>query len=157
MGKIEREMRQNRPSPSIHQEVIVSLLRTTDRLMLPVGELLREADLSVSQYNVLRILRGARGEGLPCGEIAGRMVQRDPDVTRLLDRLEARGLVVRRRGESDRRVVIAAITKEGLALLERLDRPVEKRLHDVLGHLSKKELESLLGLLDRVRDRGEEP
>src|SRR5215469_2382140 len=95
---------------------------------------LKAEDLSATQYNVLRILRGAP-EGLTCGEIANRMITRDPDITRLLDRLEKRHLISRRRGAKDRRMVLTRITPEGLALLARLDRPVQEAHRQQLGHL----------------------
>src|SRR5687768_5803363 len=120
-GKLKREIKQSKPFASVHEEVVLSMMRTADHLAVPMTEVLREASLSVSQYNVLRILRGAGEEGLPCGEISERMVRRDPDLTRLLDRLETRGLVSRSRGTTDRRVVRAAITNVGLTLLESLD------------------------------------
>src|SRR5688572_3852135 len=108
-GKLKREIKQQRPFSSIHEEVVLGLVRTADQLAMPMNELLRQAGLSLSQYNILRILRGAGGEGLPCGEISERMVRRDPDLTRLLDRLEKSGLVSRARSTTDRRVVLAAI------------------------------------------------
>ena len=105
------------------EAVFLDLLRTTDLLSRGLALLLRSEDLSATQYNVLRILRGSP-EGLPCGEIANRMITRDPDITRLLDRLEKRGLISRCRETKDRRMVMARITPEGLKLLARLDEPV---------------------------------
>src|SRR5687768_201697 len=125
-GKLKREIKQKRPFTSLQEEVVLSMLRTADQLAVPMTEVLREANLSLSQYNVLRILRGAGDESLPCGEISERMVRRDPDLTRLLDRLESRRLVTRTRGTADRRVVQATITAEGLGLLESLDATVEE-------------------------------
>src|SRR5512139_957362 len=104
-GKLRREIKQKRPFSSIQEEVILSMLRTADKIIVPLNEVLRRANLSSSQYNVLRILRGAGEEGLACGEISERMIRRDPDLTRLLDRLEGRGLVSRARDTRDRRVV----------------------------------------------------
>src|SRR6266849_6704672 len=101
---------------------------------------------SATQYNVLRILRGAP-EGLPCGEIASRMITRDPDVTRLLDRLEKRGLISRCRETKDRRTVMARITQEGLKLLTRLDEPVQADHRKQLGHLGRERLRTLTELL----------
>src|SRR6266699_6414278 len=102
----------------------VDLLRTTDMLSRGLIQVLKTEDLSATQYNVLRILRGAP-EGLACGEIASRMITRDPDVTRLLDRLEKRCLISRCRETKDRRSVMAKITRAGLKLLARLDEPVQ--------------------------------
>jgi DNA-binding MarR family transcriptional regulator len=113
---------------------------------------LKIADLSTTQYNVLRILRGSR-EGLPCGEIASRMITRDPDVTRLLDRLEKRGLISRCREAKDRRTVMARITPEGLKLLARLDEPVEAAHRQQLGHLGRERLRALTELLGIARSQ----
>lgn len=113
--------------------------------------MLKGADLSSTQYNVLRILRGAP-EGLPCGAIAERMITRDPDITRLLDRLERRGLISRSRERKDRRMVRARIAPEGLALLARLDVPVQQAHRQQLGHLGRKRLEALAKLLRACRN-----
>ncbi|MGZ8869232.1 MAG: MarR family winged helix-turn-helix transcriptional regulator, partial [Thermoanaerobaculia bacterium] len=113
-GRLKSEIKQKRPFSSLQEEVVLGMLRTADQLAVPMNEILRAAELSLSQYNVLRILRGSAGEGLSCGEIAERMVRRDPDLTRLLDRLEKRGLVTRARSTTDRRVVLAEIAPEGL-------------------------------------------
>jgi DNA-binding MarR family transcriptional regulator len=106
------------------QEAFVQLQRAASRLMDDVARILKPAGLRPTQYNVLRILRGAAPGPLSCGEIAGRMISREPDLTRLLDRLETAGLVSRCRGEDDRRVVRVAITANGLALLQSLDAPM---------------------------------
>ena len=152
-GKLRQEIKQKRPFRSLQEEVILNLVRTADLVAVPMIEILRAESLSQSQYNVLRILRGAEGEGLPCGEISERMVRRDPDLTRLLDRLEARGLVTRTRGTADRRVILAAITDEGLRLLERLDGPVEASVKEALAHVPAARLRELLELLETVRSR----
>src|SRR5579859_2851490 len=110
--------------PVCPEEVaFLELCRTTDMLSRRLAVLLKAEDLSATQYNVLRILRGAP-EGLPCGEVGNRMITRDPDITRLLDRLEKRGLIARSRDSQDRRMVMARITPEGLKLLARMDEPV---------------------------------
>ncbi len=108
----------------LEQEAFVQFQRAASRLMEDVARLLKPAGLRPTQYNVLRILRGARPEPLSCGEISGRMITREPDLTRLLDRLETAGLVSRCRGDDDRRVVRVAITPAGLALLKSLDAPM---------------------------------
>lgn len=149
--RLRSEIKQKKKFGSLQEELVLSMLRTVDQLTLPLNEVLREAGLSSSQYNVLRILRGAGDEALPCGEIGQRMVQRDPDLTRLLDRLESRGLVSRSRGTSDRRVVEATITKEGLRLLEELQTPVELSLATALSHVPQKDQRLLLSLLEKVR------
>src|ERR1700689_5019423 len=104
------------------EAAFLDLLRTTDLLSRGMVRILKSEELSSTQYNVLRILRGTP-EGLPCGEIASRMITRDPDVTRLLDRLEKRELISRRRETKDRRTVMARITPDGVKLLGRLDEP----------------------------------
>src|SRR5207244_6424829 len=103
-GKLQREIKKQHPFDSFEQEAALNLRKTCDTLAALEAETLRPTELSPTQYNVLRILRGA-GEALPCGEIAARMITREPDMTRLLDRLEKRGLLSRARQQSDRRVV----------------------------------------------------
>lgn len=150
-GKLKSEIRQTRPFHSLEEEVVLSMMRTAELLAAPMTELLRATKLSFSQYNVLRILRGAGAEGLPCGEISERMVRRDPDLTRLLDRLEAAGLVARARGTADRRVVIARITDAGLGLLDSLAGKIETAVENTLSHMPRKRLEALRDLLEQAR------
>jgi DNA-binding MarR family transcriptional regulator len=136
------------------EAAFLDLLRTTDMLSRGLVHVLKTEDLSSTQYNVLRILRGALRSspaGLPCGEIASRMITRDPDVTRLLDRLEKRGLISRCRETNDRRTVRARITPEGLKLLSRLDEPVQTAHRKQLGHLGKVRLRELAELLSAAR------
>ena len=132
------------------EAVFLDLLRTTDMLSRGPAQVLKTEDLSATQYNVLRILRGAPG-GLACGEIASRMITRDPDVTRLLDRLEKRGLISRWRETKDRRTVMARITPQGLTLLTRLDEPVQAAHRKQLGHLGQERLRTLTKLLSLSR------
>jgi DNA-binding MarR family transcriptional regulator len=152
----------------VEAEVYLTLQHVADLLLRPLEETLKTAGLSHTQYNVLRILRGAyrdaeqnsgaRGAensadvgGLPCGEIASRMITRDPDITRLLDRLEARGLVERSRQKKDRRVVQARITSEGIQLLKKLDKPVEAMHRKQLAHVPAASLRQLLTHLKEIR------
>jgi DNA-binding MarR family transcriptional regulator len=128
------------------EAAFLDLLRTTDVLSRGLVQVLKSEALSPTQYNVLRILRGSP-EGLPCGEIANRMITRDPDVTRLLDRLERRGQISRCRETKDRRTVIAQISAEGLKLLARLDEPVLSAHRRQLGHLGQQRLRALTELL----------
>ncbi len=128
----------------------MDLLRTTDMLSRGLVRILKTEDLSATQYNVLRILRGSP-DGLPCGEIASRMITRDPDITRLLDRLEKRGLILRSRQTKDRRMVLARITPDGLKLLARLDEPVGDAHRKQLGHLGRARLRALTELLHAAR------
>jgi DNA-binding MarR family transcriptional regulator len=135
---------------SAEEAAFLDLLRTTDMLSRGLVQVLKVEDLSSTQYNVLRILRGAP-EGLPCGEIASRMITRDPDVTRLLDRLEKRGLISRCRETKDRRTVRARIAPEGLRVLARLDDPVQAAHRRQLGHLGRERLQALTELLQLSR------
>ena len=135
---------------SREEAVFLDLLRTCDLLSRRPAQLLKTEDLSATQYNVLRILRGSP-EGLPCGEIATRMITRDPDVTRLLDRMEKRGLISRSRDNKDRRTVIGRITPEGLKLLARLDEPIQEIHRKQLGHLGRNRLCALTELLSDAR------
>jgi DNA-binding MarR family transcriptional regulator len=116
-------------------------------------ELLKPLDLSPAQYNVLRILRGAGPEGATCGDVTSRLIKHDPDVTRLLDRLERRELIARTREASDRRVVRTRITRAGLALLAELDEPVDALHERQLGHLSERQLADLRALVAAIRAR----
>jgi DNA-binding MarR family transcriptional regulator len=142
-----------RRRPACPEEVaFLDMLRTCDLLSRGPALVLRTEDVSATQYNVLRILRGTP-EGLPCGEIAARMITRDPDITRLLDRLEKRGLISRCRETKDRRMVMARITPDGLNLLARLDEPVEEAHRRQLGHLSREQLRALSELLETARAR----
>ncbi|HEV3332827.1 MAG TPA: MarR family transcriptional regulator [Bryobacteraceae bacterium] len=145
----ERKLRRN---VSREEMTFLDLLRTTDALSRRLVLLLKTEDVSSTQYNVLRILRGAP-DGLACGEIANRMITRDPDITRLLDRLEKRGLVARCRETGDRRMVLTRITREGLALLARLDQPVQEVHRRQLGHLGRERLRALAELLSDCRSR----
>jgi DNA-binding MarR family transcriptional regulator len=128
----------------------LELLRTADMLSRNLSDLLKTEDLSSTQYNVLRILRGAP-DGLPCGEIGSRMITRDPDITRLLDRLEKRNLISRHRETKDRRMVMARITPGGIELLSRMDEPVRGAHRGQLGHLGRERLKALTELLQFAR------
>src|SRR5213076_2767879 len=121
-----------RRAPCPEEAAFLDLLRTCDLLSRGPGQVLKTEDLSATQYNVLRILRGAP-EGLPCGEIGSRMITRDPDITRLLDRLEKRSLISRCREARDRRTVLARITPGGLQTLAQLDQPVRAAHRRQLG------------------------
>jgi DNA-binding MarR family transcriptional regulator len=142
----KRAMKKSHPE----EEAFLELLRTADLLSRGVAHVLKDAALSPTQYNVLRILHGAP-EGLPCGEIADRMITRDPDITRLLDRLERRRLVSRSRHSTDRRTVITQITGTGMEVLARLDLPVQQAHIRQLGHLGRKRLQILTELLRSCR------
>jgi DNA-binding MarR family transcriptional regulator len=136
----------------LEEDVFVSMHRTADLLARNAEKVLRDGDVSPNQYNVLRILRGSP-EGLPCTEIARRMISRDPDITRLLDRLEKRSLISRCREAKDRRTVLTRITPDGLQLLRNLDGPITEVHKSQLGHLGREGLRSLLDLLEKACEK----
>ncbi len=151
VGKLQKELKQNKPFRSLEEEVILNIARTAEYLAAAGAAVLKSADLTGTQYNVLRILRGAGSEGLKCSEISERMITKESDITRLLDRVEARGFISRERPASNRRIVIARITDEGLRVLEELDRPIDELNRNLVGHLSKEKLAMLNELLEAVR------
>jgi len=136
---------------SLEEDVFQSLILAADRLLQGEIEVLRVADLTFSQYNVLRILRGAKPDALSCTSISQRMLTRDSDLTRLLDRLDERGLVTRVRDARDRRMLCTAITDDGLQLLRKLDGPVGRVHREQLKHMLPKQLETLCALANAVR------
>lgn len=132
------------------EAAFLDLARTTEILSAPIVQLLKTQELSPAPYNVLRILRGSP-EGLTCREIGERMITRDPDITRLLDRLEKRKLIARNRDDKDRRVVLTRITDAGFELLTKLDQPLREVHRKMLGHLGPERLRSLGQLLELCR------
>ena len=152
-GRIRKEIRQKKSFRRVEDEAFVNLLRTADALMQGVAATLKPAGLSPAQYNVLRILRGAGAHGLACREIGERMIAKDPDITRLLDRLEERDLISRSRDRADRRVITTRITDTGLRILKELDKPIEELHVKQLGHLGDQRLRSLVDLLEAARAR----
>jgi DNA-binding MarR family transcriptional regulator len=150
---IQSEIKQRKPFACTEEELFLNVVRTADQLQRRIGELLKSSDLSATQYNVLRILRGAGEAGLACGEIGERMVTRDPDITRLLDRLEKRGFVSRSREKEDRRVVTARIAPAGLDILRKLDEPIIHMHRSQLGHIDTKQQDTLIRLLESARER----
>jgi DNA-binding MarR family transcriptional regulator len=172
-GKLLKEIHKSKPFDSVEQEVFLNVLRTADHLTRAFEELLKPLNLSITQYNVLRILRGvepvapACGEkgigeeitqtaehqpcGVPCKTIGDHMITRDPDITRLLDRLEVRTLITRQRDTKDRRVVTTRITAEGLRILKKLDEPVLELHRRQLMHIPPEKLAQLIDLLETVR------
>jgi DNA-binding MarR family transcriptional regulator len=154
-GKLQEAIRQTRPFPSLESEAFLNLQRTADALMRGLAELLKRADLSPTQYNILRILRGAGADGLSCGEVGERMITRDPDITRLLDRMERRGLISRTRERSDRRVVRVRITRAALDLVNPLDAPVVALHREQLGAMGAQRLRTLITLLEAARAEGD--
>jgi DNA-binding MarR family transcriptional regulator len=151
VGRLNEEIKQAKPFSSLEEEAILGIQRTASVLDQVVAEVLKPYELSITQYNALRILRGAGAAGLACQEIAERMITRDPDITRLLDRLEARKLIERSRSPRDRRVVLVRISEAGRRLLSSMDSSIEGLPKRVLGHLGKRRLRLLIDLLERAR------
>jgi MarR family transcriptional regulator, organic hydroperoxide resistance regulator len=149
--KASRAQDKKRSQPSAAQAAFVSLLSTTDTVRTFFETICAPFEITGQQYNVLRILRGAAPEGLPTLTIAERMIERTPGITRLIDRLEAKGLVGREVSQNDRRFVYCRITTKGLDLLKLLDEPVEKANHQAFRGLTKAELEQLTALLLKTR------
>jgi DNA-binding MarR family transcriptional regulator len=147
----------SRPSPpgkpyaTPEEGLVIEILRTSQAVGRWIAESLKPSGLTPTQFNVLRILRGARPEALACGAIAERMVNHDPDLTRLLDRLEAAGLAEKRRDTGDRRVVMVNITQDGVAAVERASRVIQERLRRELAHLGTRRLETLHELMELAR------
>ncbi|MBI1913717.1 MAG: MarR family transcriptional regulator [Planctomycetes bacterium] len=154
-GKLQREVKKKRPFDSAEQEALLNVVRTGDRLQIHFTRLFREHELTPSQYNVLRILRG-EGRPMECMEIAERTVAVVPGITGLIDRLEKAGLVTRQQSQEDRRVYLVTITACGLALLAGLDEPVLALHRKLLGHLTQSELEQLIRLLEKARSPWED-
>jgi MarR family transcriptional regulator, organic hydroperoxide resistance regulator len=148
---LQREIRQKKPFRSPAQEAVLGLLRTADVVRRLIARSLEPYDVTPQQYNVLRILRGAGADGLPTLTIGERMLEDSPGVTRLIDRLIAKGLVSRERSTEDRRQVLCRITQAGLDLLVQIDALVEGRDEEAVAVLTPDEQKELIRLLDRIR------
>jgi DNA-binding MarR family transcriptional regulator len=148
---LQREIRQSRPFRSKRQEAALGLLRTADLVRRVLTSVLEPHGVTAQQYNVLRILRGAGSEGLPTLEIANRMVEQSPGITRLLDRIEAKGWVARERCPKDRRQMLCTITRAGLELLAQLDAPMDSVDDLALASMSESQISTLIRLLDKAR------
>jgi len=151
VSKLQKELKQSKPFRSLEEELILNVARTAEYLAGAISNVLKATDLTVTQYNVLRILRGAGSEGLSCSEISDRMVTKESDVTRLLDRVEARGFISRERPATNRRIVLARITDDGLRVLEELDEPIDELNRSLVGHLGKENLKILSEFLEAIR------
>lgn len=149
---IQKEIRQTRPFRSSAQEATVALLRTVDVLKQHLSSVVGASGITLQQYNVLRILRGAHPDPLLTLEVADRMIEHAPGITRLLDRLEARGLIRRERCSTDRRRVHCWVTDEGLRILGELDQAVDEA-DDAIDALGEKNIARLLDLLGQIRNR----
>ena len=154
-GRLAKEIHQTKPFASLEEETALNLARTFEVLQQTAGEALKPYHLTGTQYNVMRILRGAGSVGVTCSQASERMVNHDPDMTRLLDRLEARKLVERERSREDRRVVITRITRKGLDLVNSLDEPMNAVLKQRFGRLGKEKLRELIDMLEGLRDAPE--
>jgi DNA-binding MarR family transcriptional regulator len=150
-ASLREELQQARPFESPAHEAILALNRTTDLLRQKIAGVVEPHGISPQQYNVLRILRGAGKTGMPTLDIADRMVEKAPGITRLLDRLESKHLVRRRRCPKDRRQVLCWITEAGLKLLAELDTPVTEMGPHLLRPLNGSEIGALIEMLNRIR------
>ena len=148
---LQREIRQSKPFRSAGQEGILGLLRTADLVRRSLAEVLEPFDVTPQQYNVLRILRGAGSAGLPTLAIGERMLEEAPGVTRLIDRLEVKGLVRRERSPQDRRQVLCRLTSAGHDLVGRIDAPMDEADGAALAMLSPEDQIELIRLLDAIR------
>lgn len=151
MATLREEIRQTRPFESLEQEAYLNVVRTAAALSDDLEQLLRPLGITGAQYNVLRILRGAGGEGLCRNEVRDRMLTRMPDMTRLLDRMEGAGLVKRSRSETDRRLVSTSITARGRDVADRAHDLIQSEHGRRLGHLSKRQLQTVIELLTLMR------
>ena len=150
-AQLRHEIRQTRPFRTPGQAALVALMRTSDVIRRELAAVIEPHGITLQQYNVLRILRGAGEAGLPTLEIAHRMIEEAPGITRLLDRLEDKGLVARERCRADRRQVLCHLRSAGLELLAGLDEPVGQADARLLGRLSTQDQQTLLAFLDRIR------
>ncbi len=152
IGRIAAEIKQDKGFSSIQQEALLTLLRTGDWVRHVFAQhFAQHGDLTHQQYNVLRILRGAGPRGLPTLQIAERMLEHTPGITRLIDRLIKKDLVLRIPCPEDRRQVLCSISQAGLAALARIDHDIDKLDHDILSKLDEKSIKQLIHLLDRIR------
>lgn len=153
MASLKAEIEQSIPFSSEREEALLNLLRTADRFSHAIQRGIRPWGVTATQYNVLRILRGAGQDGLTCSEIGSRMLTADPDITRLLRRLKALKLIRQHRDRRDRRIVRTLISEAGMRLLEQMDPAVRRAPDELLGHMSAEEIAGLTRLLERARER----
>jgi DNA-binding MarR family transcriptional regulator len=152
-SRLYQEIKQRRPFRSVREEAVLSVARTAARLEHATAQALKPFGLTPTQYNVLRILRGAGAEGLCRNDVGDRLVRPVPDVTRLLDRMEEMGLITRRRSGEDRRYVTTTLARKGLELVERLDGEIDAIHRDLLGHMPEARVRALVDLLEEARSR----
>jgi DNA-binding MarR family transcriptional regulator len=151
VSKLQEEIKQTRPFVTLEEEAVLNIRRTSDRLQHYTQQLFKPHGITPTQYNVLRILRGAGDSGLRCSEIGERLVSSDPDITRLLDRLQKQKLIRRKRDPKDRRVIYAMISADGQRLLKEMDPIVNDGVKDLLHHMSHEKLNTLISLLEEAR------
>jgi DNA-binding MarR family transcriptional regulator len=152
VSKLQEEIKQTRPFNSLEEEMLLNLQRTSGRVQHLFQQMIKPMGLTPTQYNVLRILRGAGENGLRCSEVGERLVSDDPDITRLLDRLQKQKLIRRKRDLKDRRVIYTFITAEGLRLLKELDPQVVGLAKQMIAHMSQDKLTTLITLLEEIRE-----
>jgi len=152
-GRLQVELQQTKPFAQVEEEAHLNIRRTADLLGQSFSELLDEYRLTGTQYNVLRILRGAGSVGLNCKDIGARMIRRDPDITRLLDRLGKRNLITRMRSDEDRRALIVRISSKGLNLLAELDVRVKEFHNETLQSVGCERLHTLIDILEEIRTK----
>jgi len=148
---LQAEIKQSRPFASQEEEAVLNILRTADRIQYHLQQMLKPLGITPTQYNVLRILRGAGNGGLRCSDIGERLISSDPDITRLLTRLQKMRLVRRKRDPKDRRVIYTRISPRGMDLLEELDPVVCNHAKEVLQGLNKEKLGELISMLEEIR------
>jgi DNA-binding MarR family transcriptional regulator len=153
MASLKREIAQERPFSGIEEEALLNMMRTTDCLERAFQKVSRRWGVTATQYNVLRILRGAQPHGLTCSAIGDRMITAEPDITRLLGRMKAVKLIRQQRDRQDRRVLWTHISQKGLELLRQMDPVVQQLPKDLLGHLTRSDVEELIRLLELARAR----
>lgn len=151
MSRLQQELKQRKPFQSVAQEALLGLMRTTDLVRRQAAAFVEPHGLTLQQYNVLRILRGGGTDGVPTLEVAERMVEQTPGITRLLDRLEAKGFVKRQRCPKDRRQHLCWITPKSAALLEKLDGPMVQFGEQLMKGLTHEDRLALIRLLDALR------
>jgi DNA-binding MarR family transcriptional regulator len=155
LASLKSEIVQEHPFSSLEEEVLLNLIRTSDVLHRAFHRETRDWGVTSTQYNVLRILRGAQPRGLTCAAIGSRMVTAEPDITRLLTRLKKLKLIRQQRDQNDRRVVWTQISQTGLELLVGMDPVIERLPRELLGHLSKTDLNEMIRLLELARKGSE--
>jgi DNA-binding MarR family transcriptional regulator len=151
-AKLAAEIHQTKPFALPEEEAMLNLVRTHEFLLQRQTEFFKQFQLTPTQYNILRILRGAGKEGITCSHASERMIKADPDITRLFDRLETRKLIRRERSAEDRRVVISRITGDGLELIETIDKPLADLLKRHIGRIGRKRIAELIDILESIRE-----